>query len=163
MSPTEAHALAARGAPGAGRAPRRQRNVAGPPERFSTSREGSRSLGRALEKRHRYVYKKPTQILRLAVEDMNGHRLRSEPYKLWIDGELSTGTTDGDGIVMTGDKPAVFDGICGAESGAVPVAAVAPAMLFSEIEVQKRGHSLNRQPILPPPDASSSGGGKGGL
>lgn len=57
-------------------------------------------------------------------------------------------------ILTTGKTSAVFDGICGAESGSVPVAAVAPAMLFSEIEVQKRGHSLNRPPILPPPDFS---------
>jgi TldD protein len=57
--------------------------------------------------------------------------------------------------------------VCGAESGSVPVSAVAPAMLFSEMEVQKRAHSRNRPPILPPPawdgaDAkppSKSGGG----
>jgi TldD protein len=74
---------------------------------------------------------------------------------------VGTPLTAMNGILMTGDKAAVFDGICGAESGAVPVAAVAPAMLFSEIEVQKRGHSLNRPPILPPPDVTSSAG-KGG-
>ena len=39
----------------------------------------------------------------------------------------------------------------GAESGSVPVSAVAPAMLFSEMEVQKRAHSHERPPILPPP------------
>jgi TldD protein len=54
-------------------------------------------------------------------------------------------------IMMTGDKVAVFNGVCGAESGSVPVSAVAPAMLFSEIEVQKQAHSLARPPILPPP------------
>jgi predicted Zn-dependent protease len=54
-------------------------------------------------------------------------------------------------ILITGDKTEVFNGICGAESGSVPVSAAAPAMLFSEIEVQKRAHSLNRPPILPPP------------
>ena len=54
-------------------------------------------------------------------------------------------------ILLTGDKTEVFNGICGAESGSVPVSAAAPAMLFSEIEVQKRAHSLNRPPILPPP------------
>ena len=54
-------------------------------------------------------------------------------------------------ILLTGDKIEVFNGICGAESGSVPVSAAAPAMLFSEIEVQKRAHSLNRPPILPPP------------
>jgi len=54
-------------------------------------------------------------------------------------------------ILLTGEKTEVFNGICGAESGQVPVAAAAPAMLFSEIEVQKRAHSLNRPPILPSP------------
>jgi len=54
-------------------------------------------------------------------------------------------------ILLTGEKTEVFNGMCGAESGSVPVSAAAPAMLFSEIEVQKRAHSLNRPPILPPP------------
>jgi predicted Zn-dependent protease len=54
-------------------------------------------------------------------------------------------------ILVTGDQPAVFNGVCGAESGGVAVSAVAPAMLFSEIEVQKRAHSNERLPILPPP------------
>jgi TldD protein len=54
-------------------------------------------------------------------------------------------------ILVTGDQTEVFNGICGAESGSVAVSAAAPAMLFSEIEVQKRAHSLNRPPILPPP------------
>ncbi|HEY2445587.1 MAG TPA: metallopeptidase TldD-related protein, partial [Rhizomicrobium sp.] len=44
-------------------------------------------------------------------------------------------------IMTTGDQQHVFNGVCGAESGSVPVSAVAPAMLFSEMEVQKRGHS----------------------
>jgi len=54
-------------------------------------------------------------------------------------------------ILLTGDKQHVFNGVCGAESGQVPVAAVAPAMLFSEMEVQKRAHAHERPPILPPP------------
>jgi TldD protein len=54
-------------------------------------------------------------------------------------------------IITTGDKQHVFNGVCGAESGSVPVSAVAPAMLFSEMEVQKRQHAHERQPILPPP------------
>ena len=59
-------------------------------------------------------------------------------------------------IITTGDQQHVFNGVCGAESGSVPVAAVAPAMLFSEMEVQKRQHAHERQPILPPPGASDS-------
>ncbi|HEX9112306.1 MAG TPA: metallopeptidase TldD-related protein, partial [Terriglobales bacterium] len=54
-------------------------------------------------------------------------------------------------IAATGDTTSVFNGICGAESGRVPVAAAAPAMLFSEMEVQKRTHGDTRPPILPPP------------
>jgi TldD protein len=54
-------------------------------------------------------------------------------------------------IMLTGDAQHVFNGVCGAESGQVPVSAVAPAMLFSEMEVQKRAHAHDRPPILPPP------------
>jgi predicted Zn-dependent protease len=54
-------------------------------------------------------------------------------------------------ILVTGDTSAVFNGVCGAESGGVAVSAAAPAILFSEIEVQKRAHSKERLPILPPP------------
>ena len=65
-------------------------------------------------------------------------------------------------ILVTGDKMAVFNGVCGAESGSVPVSAAAPAILFSEIEVQKKAHSKDRLPILPPPgfenDAKKAGG-----
>jgi TldD protein len=54
-------------------------------------------------------------------------------------------------IVATGDKGEIFNGYCGAESGSVPVSAVAPAMLISEMEVQKKETSTDRPPILPPP------------
>jgi predicted Zn-dependent protease len=64
-------------------------------------------------------------------------------------------------IVVTGDKTDVFNGVCGAESGQVPVAAAAPAMLFSEIEVQKRAHSLNRPPTLPAPTEEGADSTKG--
>src|SRR5271170_2325288 len=59
-------------------------------------------------------------------------------------------------IVLTGDTLQVFNGICGAESGQVPVAAAAPAMLFSEIEVQKRRRGSERPPVLPPPGFEST-------
>jgi len=54
-------------------------------------------------------------------------------------------------ILTTGDQQHVFNGVCGAESGSVPVSAAAPAMLFSEMEVQKRAHAHERPPILPAP------------
>jgi predicted Zn-dependent protease len=54
-------------------------------------------------------------------------------------------------IAATGDTTSVFNGICGAESGSVPVSAASPALLFSEMEVQKRKYGDTRPPILPPP------------
>ena len=59
-------------------------------------------------------------------------------------------------IVLTGQKEEVFNGECGAESGSVPVAAAAPAMLFSEIEVQKMAQGHERPPVLPPPGMERS-------
>jgi TldD protein len=54
-------------------------------------------------------------------------------------------------IVATGDTPEVFNGYCGAESGSVPVSAAAPAILTSELEVQKKQADTDAPPILPPP------------
>ena len=54
-------------------------------------------------------------------------------------------------IMATGDTTEVFNGYCGAESGSVPVAAAAPPLLISEMEVQKKQTSTDRPPILPPP------------
>jgi predicted Zn-dependent protease len=56
-------------------------------------------------------------------------------------------------ILVTGDKSEVFNGECGAESGTIPVSAVAPAMLLSEIETQKQAQGTARPPILPIPGA----------
>jgi len=54
-------------------------------------------------------------------------------------------------IVATGDKPEIFNGYCGAESGSVPVSAVAPPILISEMEFAKKETSTDRPPVLPPP------------
>lgn len=63
-------------------------------------------------------------------------------------------------IVATGDTPEVFNGYCGAESGSVPVSAASPAILTSELEVQKKESSTDRPPILPAPahDVLKAGG-----
>ena len=63
-------------------------------------------------------------------------------------------------IVATGDTQEVFNGYCGAESGYVPVSAASPAILTSELEVQKKQSSTDRPPILPPPahDIQKGGG-----
>lgn len=54
-------------------------------------------------------------------------------------------------ILATSDHPGVFNGYCGAESGSVPVSAVSPAILVSEIEIEKSNKSQDRPPLLPFP------------
>ena len=54
-------------------------------------------------------------------------------------------------ILATSDRPQVFNGYCGAESGSVPVSAVSPALLVSEIEIEKKNKSQERPPLLPFP------------
>lgn len=55
-------------------------------------------------------------------------------------------------IIATADDDDVFNGTCGAESGWVPVSAISPSVLVSEIEVEKRQKGQDKPPILPPPD-----------
>jgi hypothetical protein len=54
-------------------------------------------------------------------------------------------------IEATADDPAVFNGVCGAESGWVPVSAIAPSLLVAEIEIEKKEKGQERPPLLPPP------------
>ena len=55
-------------------------------------------------------------------------------------------------IIQASDAFGIFTGLCGAESGQIPVSAVAPSLLVSQIEVQKKSKSQERLPILPRPD-----------
>lgn len=59
-------------------------------------------------------------------------------------------------IVATGNTPEVFNGFCGAESGSVPVSAVSPAILISEIEVEKKQQGQDLLPLLPSPLSSAA-------
>jgi len=63
-------------------------------------------------------------------------------------------------VIATGDETRVFNGYCGAESGYVPVSTIAPAVLVSEIELQRTSHSGERGPLLPAPSAESAHPGR---
>lgn len=54
-------------------------------------------------------------------------------------------------IVAASDAPGIFNGYCGAESGYVPVSTLAPALLTTEIELQRSQQAREKGPILPPP------------
>jgi TldD protein len=55
-------------------------------------------------------------------------------------------------ILAADDQVAVFNGLCGAESGLVPVSAVSPGMLLAQVEVQKKRKAVGGPPILPAPE-----------
>lgn len=82
-------------------------------------------------------------------------------YRVFADGRpdelvrgvdlIGTPLTSFSKIVAADDQVEVFNGNCGAESGWVPVAAVSPAILTSQIEIQKKAKSSERLPVLPSP------------
>ncbi len=88
-------------------------------------------------------------------------------YRVYVDGRpdelvrgvsiVGTPQAALNSILATDDHPDVFNGICGAESGSIPVSAVAPAMLVSQIETQKQKQGTARPPILPPPSVGMPG------
>ena len=81
-------------------------------------------------------------------------------YKIYPDGKtevirgadlIGTPLTTFSRVEQGADDYAVFNGMCGAESGWVPVSTVAPSLLVSQVEVQKSGTSRDIPPILPSP------------
>jgi predicted Zn-dependent protease len=82
-------------------------------------------------------------------------------YKVFADGRpdeivrgvdlIGTPLTTFSNIIASGDDIGIFNGICGAESGGVPVSASAPSILVSKIEVQKKQKSEEKPPILSAP------------
>jgi TldD protein len=92
-------------------------------------------------------------------------------YRVYVDGRpdelvrgvsiVGTPQAALNSIVATGDKQDIFNGICGAESGSIPVSAVAPAMLVSAIETQRQAQGTARPPILPPPSSDDKAAAKG--
>lgn len=54
-------------------------------------------------------------------------------------------------LLAASDQRQVFNGVCGAESGWVPVSAVAPSLLFSKLEFQLKEKSSERPPLLVKP------------
>lgn len=88
-------------------------------------------------------------------------------YRVYADGRpdelvrgvdlIGTPLTSFSKIIAADDKPEIFNGVCGAESGWVPVSAISPAILVSQIETQKRAKSNRLLPILPPPSVEQKG------
>jgi TldD protein len=88
-----------------------------------------------------------------------------EVYRIYVDGrpdELVKGVNlIGTPLIMfseilaAGDVYEVFSGMCGAESGSVPVSTIAPAMLVRKVETQNQFSYKPDWPILPDPETEA--------
>ena len=93
-------------------------------------------------------------------------------YRIYTDGReelvrgvdlIGTPLTAFSRIAAADDRIGVFNGMCGAESGGVPVSAVSPGIFISQIEVQKKPKSQERRPILDAPPSEAPEEETGGL
>ncbi|MDR2912435.1 MAG: hypothetical protein LBV38_03945 [Alistipes sp.] len=88
-----------------------------------------------------------------------------EVYRIYVDGRpdelvrgvdlIGTPLSMFAGIMEAGGATEIFTGVCGAESGSVPVTAISPAVLVGKVEVQRQPKSPDTQPLLPRPSADA--------
>ncbi len=93
-------------------------------------------------------------------------------YRVWTDGRpdelvrgadiVGTPLAAFETIVAAGDEPGIFNGMCGAESGWVPVSAVSPSLLLSKLEIERAMHERDKPPLLRPPPRERASAAKGG-
>ncbi|MFM8179130.1 MAG: metallopeptidase TldD-related protein [Candidatus Kapaibacterium sp.] len=138
-------------------------------------RIGADSLVRAL----RTECKKQNKEYGLLFEDISGgftftgrtvpNAFNVQPlvvYKIYADGRpdelvrgvdlIGTPLATFNNIIAAADDCGIFNGVCGAESGGVPVSASSPSLLVSTIEVQKKSKSQAKPPILSAPEFPSA-------
>lgn len=59
-------------------------------------------------------------------------------------------------VTLAANDFQTFNGLCGAESGWVPVSATSPSILLSQIEVARKEQTDAKPPLLPPPSTRST-------
>jgi nicotinate phosphoribosyltransferase len=82
--------------------------------------------------------------------------------RVWVDGRpdellrgvnlVGTPLASLETIMCASDRVGTFNGVCGAESGWVPVSASAPSLLVRTIEVAREEKAQDKPPVLPPPN-----------
>ena len=100
-----------------------------------------------------------TQTGRMAINSFDVTPL--EVYRVYVDGRpdelvrgldmIGTPLAMFSNIVDAGGKTEVFTGMCGAESGSIPVTAISPTILVNRIEVQRAMNYKMIPPILERP------------
>jgi TldD protein len=88
----------------------------------------------------------------------------TEVYRVYVDGKpdelvrgvdlIGTPLSMFAEITAAGDTKDVFIGFCGAESGSVPVSAVAPSLFVRRIETQKKPKENQEATLLPSPEGN---------
>lgn len=89
-----------------------------------------------------------------------------EVYKVYVDGRpdelvrgvdlIGTPLSMFSNIIYAGANPIVFTGMCGAESGQIPVTAIAPTILVNKVEMQRKNKAQNLLPILKRPELKNA-------
>ena len=84
-----------------------------------------------------------------------------EVYRIYVDGRpdqlvrgvdlIGTPLSMFSNIIYAGNDARVFTGMCGAESGSIPVTAISPTILVNKVETQRKAKSQDILPILPAP------------
>ena len=84
-----------------------------------------------------------------------------EVYKVFADGRpdqlvrgvdlIGTPLSMFSNIIYAGNDARVFTGMCGAESGSIPVTAISPTILVNKVETQRKAKSQDILTILPAP------------
>ncbi|MDP4290431.1 MAG: metallopeptidase TldD-related protein [Bacteroidota bacterium] len=87
-----------------------------------------------------------------------------EVYRVFVDGRpdemvrgvdlVGTPLSMFSQIICAGGNSEIYTGYCGAESGNIPVTAVSPSILVKQVEMQRKGKSTDRPPILDRPTVS---------
>ena len=85
-----------------------------------------------------------------------------EVYRIYLDGRpdelvrgvdlIGTPLSMFSNIIYAGGESQVFTGMCGAESGQIPVTAISPTILVNKVETQRKAKSQDMLPILPRPE-----------
>ena len=84
-----------------------------------------------------------------------------EVYKVYVDGRpdqlvrgvdlIGTPLSMFSNIIHAGGNSQIFTGMCGAESGSIPVTAISPTILVNKVEMQRKAKSQDLPPILERP------------
>lgn len=86
--------------------------------------------------------------------------------RVWVDGRpdellrgvnlVGTPLASLETIMAAANDTDTFNGVCGAESGWVPVSASAPSLLVRTLEIAREWKEQSKPPILPPPPLENS-------